>query len=81
MESDIKRWLSFAEKVETELKIINHDIYSDKYIDGIYSLLSELRCEATLVMNSTLPDNQKRFFRVNELVQEIGNSAHFAQYA
>lgn len=81
METDIDRWLSFAARVENQLQKINNDVYSERYIAGISSLLSELRSEAAIVKNANLADKQERYFKANELAQKLRNTAHFAHHA
>ena len=78
MEKDIQRWLGFAVEVENTLQTMNNDIYSDEYIAGISNLLSELRSEAADVLSANLPEKQDRYFRANQLAQELRNTAHFA---
>ena len=81
MESDIKRWLNFAVRVETQLQSIDNDIYSENYIAGISTLLKELRKEAEFLKNAELTDQQECYFKVNQLSQKLRNTAHFAHHA
>jgi len=81
METDIDRWLSFAVKVENQLQTINNDVYSERYIAGISTLLSELRSAAAIVKSSGPADKQERYFEANELAQQLRNTAHFAHHA
>jgi len=81
MEKDIDRWLSFAARVETQLQTINNDVYSERYIAGISTLLSELRSAAAIVKSASPPNKQERYFRANELAQQLRNTAHFAHNA
>ena len=80
METDIDRWLNFAVKVENKLQTMNNDIYSDMYIAGISSLLTELRSEAAIVKSSSVMDKQDGYVRVNKLAQKLRNTAHFAHH-
>lgn len=80
MEKDIDRWLSFAARVENQLQTINCDVYSDRYIASISSLLNELRHAAAFVQNAVQPDKQEGYFRANELAQQLRNTAHFAHH-
>ncbi len=81
MENDIERWLNFAVKVENKLQTINNDRYSENYITGISDLLNELRSEAANLTNTSLMDNQDRYFKVNKLAQKLRNTAYFAHHA
>ena len=81
MESDIERWLRFAVRVETQLQSIDNDIYSEKYIAGISTLLKELRKEAEFLKNSELTAQQECYFKVNQLSQKLRNTAHFVHHA
>lgn len=81
MENDIERWLNFAVKVENKLHTINKDRYSENYITGISNLLNELRSEAANLTNTSLIDNQDRYFKVNKLAQKLRNTAYFAHHA
>lgn len=81
MENDIERWLNFAVKVENKLQTINNDRYSENYITGISNLLNELRREAASLSNTSLMDNQDRYFKVNKLAQKLRNTAYFAHHA
>lgn len=80
METDIARWLNFANIVENKLQTINDDVYSDRYIAGISNLLNELRHEAAVVTSSNLPDRQECYFRANRLAQKLRNTAHFVHH-
>ena len=81
METDIDRWLSFAVRVENQLHTINNDIYSERYIASISTLLRELRHEAAIVKNANPIDRQARYFKANKLAQKLRNTAHFAHHA
>ena len=81
MESDIKRWLSFADEVETKLQTLGDGIYSEGYIAGLSNLLCELRSEAESVMDLSLTDRQVGYFRVNSLAQTLRVTAYFAHHS
>ena len=80
METDIERWLGFAAEVETTLQTMNNDIYSDQYISGISNLLIELRREAADVLSASVSEKQDRYYRANQLAQQLRNTAHFAHH-
>ena len=80
METDIKRWLNFAVRVENKLQTINTDSYSENYIAGISNLLNEIRSEVANLTTTSLVDNQERYFKVNQLAQKLRNTAHFAHH-
>ena len=80
MERDIDRWLQFAGRVEHQLQTINSDVYSERYIANISTLLREFRHAAAIVKSSDDIEKQDRYLRANELAQQLRNTAHFAHH-
>jgi len=70
MEKDIDRWLSFAARVETQLQTINNDVYSERYIAGISTLLSELRSAAAHQISKSAI-SERMNLRSNSEIQPI----------
>lgn len=80
MENNVTYWMGFAGCVESTIRDINTEIFSNSYIEKILNLTEQMHKQSKMMDTLHLCEHDSSFSKINHLGSELREMAYFVEY-